>query len=65
MFREFAAEKASQLPALKDIHLACPSKADDAYKNQCTKLLAEIKQVGVILHLEPWSCVASMAWNRE
>ncbi len=65
MFRGFAAEKASQLPALKDIHLVCPSKADDAYKNQCTRLLAETKQVGVILHLEPWSGAASMAWDGE
>jgi len=66
MFREFAAEKASQLPALKKIHLACPSEADDAYKTQCTKLLAETKQVGVILQLEPWSGPACiMAWEGE
>ena len=65
MFRTFAVEKASQLPALKDIHLVCRSKADDAYKNQCTRLLAETKQVGVVLHLEPYSGVASMAWDGE
>ncbi len=65
MFRESAAEKASQLPALKDIHLVCPSIADNAYKNQCTRLLAETKQVGVILHLEPWPGAAFMAWDRE
>ena len=63
MFREFATTKATQLPALKNIHLACPSKADDAYKNQCTKLLAETKKAGVGLHLEPWSGAASMAWE--
>ena len=65
IFRGFAAEKASQLPALKDIHLVSPTTTDEAYMHRCTRLLAEMKQVGVNLHLEPWSAAASMAWDGE
>lgn len=65
MFREFAAEKACRLPALKDIYLACPRIADDAYKNQCARLLAQTKRVGVTLHLEPWPVGVYMAWDGE
>ncbi len=65
MFREFAAEKACQLPALKDIYLDCPRIADDAYKNQCARLLAETERVGVTLHLGPWPVSVQMAWDGE
>ncbi len=66
MFREIVAEKASQLPTLKDIHLGCPSTPDDAYKKQCTRLLAETKQLGINLHLEPWTGAASiLTWDGE
>lgn len=65
MFRDFAAEKASQLPALKDIHLARPFTADDMYMTQCTRLLAETEQVGVTLRFGRWSGGVSMPWDRE
>lgn len=63
MFRHFAARKKSTLPALEEIHLSCPVSADDAYKEQCVKLLAETEKAGVILHLKPWPSSVTMTWH--
>lgn len=52
MFRDFASRKHTMLPALKEIHVYCPSDADDGYKRKCADLLAETRKVGVCLHLE-------------
>ena len=64
MFRDFAAKKDAQLPALKDIHLSCPvsPSADDAYKEECAKLDEETRKAGVVLHLEEWPSSISMTW---
>ena len=65
MFHDFAAKKDSQLPALKEIHLSCPAGADDAYKEQCTSLLAVTEQVGVVLRLKLWPSSYSFTWDGE
>ncbi|RDL32655.1 Uncharacterized protein BP5553_09111 [Venustampulla echinocandica] len=65
MFRDFAARKDSQLPALKEIYLSClmsPS-ADDAYKEECAKLVAETDEAGVVLHLMDWRDMPTIAWS--
>lgn len=54
MFRNFATKKGSEMPALKEIYLSCFVNADDAYKEQCVKLAAETKKVGVVLRLREW-----------
>ena len=51
MFRDFAPRKKTTLPALKEINLVCPNGADDAFKDHCTRLLAETQKVGVDLRL--------------
>ncbi|KAI0837779.1 F-box domain protein [Hypoxylon sp. FL0890] len=56
MFSNFAAKKDSQLPALKEIYLSCLESADDAYKEQCAKLVAETEKAGVVLHLMDSLC---------
>ena len=65
MFRDFAANKNSQLPALKEIHLSCPisPSADNAYKEECIKLVAETEEAGVVLHLKEWPCSITMTWD--
>ena len=60
MFRHFAARKESTLPALEEIYLSCPASADDAYKGQCARLLAETEKAGVVLHLQPWPSPVTM-----
>jgi len=65
MFRDFAAEKDSQLPALNGIHLSCPASASDAYKDRCARLLAETEMVGVVLHLKPCPSSVTMTWDGE
>ena len=65
MFRDFAAKKDFQLPALQEIYLSCPTNADNAYKNQCARLLAETENAGVALHLKPWPSSATMTWDGE
>ena len=65
MFHDFAAKKDSQLPALREIHLSCPAGADDAYKEQCARLLAETEKVGVILQLKLWPSSYSFTWDGE
>ncbi len=65
MFRDFPARKETTLPALKEIHLICPSGADDAYKDHCTRLLAETQEAGVVLLLEPSPHSGSLTWGGE
>jgi hypothetical protein len=67
MFRHFGPKKDSQLPALKEIHLSCPASpsADDAYKEQCAKLVAEIEKVGVVLQLKPWPSSVTISWGGD
>ena len=63
LFRDFASRKETTLPALRGIHLICPTGADDAYKDRCTRLLAETEKAGVVLHLEPWAHSGALTWN--
>lgn len=63
MFRHFAARKRSTLPALEEIQLSCPSSADDAYKEECARLLAETEETGVVLRLEAFPSPVSITWN--
>ena len=65
MFQDFAVRKEIALPALKEIHLICPSVADEAYRDHCTRLLAEIQKAGVILYLEPWPHSGALTWDGE
>ena len=44
MFRQFAAKKDSQLPALRKIYLTCSGYATEAYKNRCAGLLEELQE---------------------
>ena len=62
MFRHFAARKESTLPALEEIQLSCPNSADDEYKEQCARLLAETEKVGVYLDLKHWPACVTMTW---
>jgi hypothetical protein len=66
MFHDFAAKKDSQLPALKEIHLSYPisPRADDAYKKECAKLVAETEEAGVALYLKEWSFSITTKWVR-
>ena len=57
IFRDFAAKKASQLPALTDIHLSYPANIDNVYRDQCDRLLSETEKVGVTLHLEQFNFI--------
>lgn len=63
MFRHFATRKKSTLSALKEIQLSCPDNADDAYKEQCARLLAEAEKIGVVLHLKPYPSSFNITWN--
>ena len=63
VFRDFAARKEFTLPALKEIQLSYPDEAGDAYKEQCTRLLAETKKMGVVLHLRRFSPSSPVRWN--
>jgi hypothetical protein len=65
MFRDFAATRDSQLPALKEIHVSCPvsPSADNAYQDECANLVAETKKAGVALHLERWPYLIDIPWD--
>ncbi|KAL9127513.1 MAG: hypothetical protein Q9217_003623 [Psora testacea] len=65
MFRHFAARKESALPALEEIELSCPVSADDAYKEQCARLLVETEKAGVVLYFKRCLSFATMMWDGE
>lgn len=52
LFWDLAARKDDQVPTIEKIYLSCPRDADSLYKEQCEKLAAETKKVGVLLHLK-------------
>lgn len=60
MFHQFSNKKEFQTPALQRIYLTCNSSADNSYKEQCAKLVAEIEKTGVTLELRGWP---SPAWK--
>jgi hypothetical protein len=51
MFHDFATRKTSEFPALQEIHLSCLEDADNAYKQQCHKLVIEAGDAGVLVYL--------------
>ena len=61
MFRDFAAEKDAWLPALQEIHVTCPARADEAYSAQCARLRAEMEELGVVCHLNEYESSFSRA----
>lgn len=63
MFRNFAAKKIAQLPALEKIHLSFHPFANDAYKNQCARLLAATEGGGIVLDwdLDLWPYSVSIS----
>ncbi|MCJ1364407.1 hypothetical protein MMC16_003517 [Acarospora aff. strigata] len=65
MFHDFAAKKDSQLPALREIHLSCPDGADNAYEEQCARLLAKTEKVGVALQLKLFPASYTFTWDDE
>lgn len=65
MFQHFAARKASQLPALEEIQLSCLHESEDAYKEQCAKLQAEIEKAGVDLLLMQWPSSCTITWDGQ
>ena len=64
IFLHFAVKKDSQLPALNELHLSCFHSAENAYKDQCARLLTETEKVGVVLDLMPLPTV-TVTWGGE
>lgn len=65
MFRDFAARRESTLPALEEIILTCLNSAGDAYKEQCTRVLAETEKAGLMLDLKSSLAFATFKWDGE
>lgn len=65
ILRHLAAIKESRLPALEEIQLSCPDSADDAYKEQCARLLGETEKMGVVMHLNHYPSSVSIRWDGE
>lgn len=65
IFRNFAAKKDSQLPALDEIHLYGPGSLDEAHMHRRLRMHVEIKRVGVALHLKEWPSTGFMIWDGE
>ncbi|KAI4099048.1 MAG: hypothetical protein L6R37_006153 [Teloschistes peruensis] len=53
----------STMLSLKEIHLSCPGKADNAYKEQCAILLEKVQQTDVALYLLLFPSSSTMVWN--
>lgn len=51
-FREI---RRSELPNLEEMHLNCSMETDNAYKQQCEKLMVEGSKEGVAVHLRSWT----------
>ncbi|KAF2809893.1 uncharacterized protein BDZ99DRAFT_462541 [Mytilinidion resinicola] len=62
LFRHFRAVRRSQLPNLQEVHIACKQAADNAYKQQCNKIVAEGDREGVVVRLQPFG-FSSVNWD--
>lgn len=58
LFRSFAKQRESRLPALQRISVFCPLNPTDAYKEECEKLAAATEEAGVGLCLD-----STIAWG--
>lgn len=65
LFRDFAARKERTLPSLKELHIACSFNADAAYKDRCTRLLAETQKAGVDSILGFQETSGGLIWDGE
>ncbi|KAJ4345859.1 uncharacterized protein N0V89_011994 [Didymosphaeria variabile] len=63
LFGRFRAVRRSQLPNLQELHIACKQEADNTYKQQCNKIVAEGKREGVIVHLEAYEYSGGINWD--
>jgi hypothetical protein len=54
LFYYFHSVHDSQLSALQEIHISCPNRADDVYKDQCNRVVKEASDKGVVVHLKPF-----------
>ena len=62
MFRNFAAEKDAWLPALQEIHVSCPARAEETYRAQCARLRAKMEELGVVCHLKENESSPRFSW---
>ena len=63
LFQDFALNKESALPALKEIHLVCPGNYDIKYRTYCKEeLLLEAREAGVVLYPESSPHSGSLKW---
>ncbi|KAF2241524.1 hypothetical protein BU26DRAFT_172519 [Trematosphaeria pertusa] len=51
LFRHFRAVRRSQLPDLQHVWINLQQEADNVYKQQCNKIVAECDREGVVVHL--------------
>ncbi|TVY94303.1 hypothetical protein LAWI1_G001145 [Lachnellula willkommii] len=63
LFRHFRAVRRSQLPNLQEVHIACKQEADNAYKQQCNKIVAEGGREGVVVHLHAYEYSGGLNWD--
>jgi hypothetical protein len=63
LFRHFRAVRRSQLPNLQEVHIACKQEADNAYKQQCNKIVAEGDREGVVVHLHAYEYSGGLNWD--
>ncbi|TVY25129.1 hypothetical protein LHYA1_G006480 [Lachnellula hyalina] len=64
LFRHFCAVRRSQLPNLQEVHIACKPEADNVYKQQCNKIVAEGSREGVVVHLQAYEYSGGLDWDR-
>ena len=65
LFRRFADERASMLPALEEVQLLCPEEGDDSHQMQCSKLGHELENAGVKLYQDIASSSGYLTWDGE
>ena len=63
LFGNLGAVRRCQLPNLEEVFLNCKQGADEAYKQQCNKIVADGKEEGVAVHLRCLDYARRVNWE--
>jgi hypothetical protein len=64
LFGHFRTVRRAQLPQLQEMHIACKQEADEVYKMQCNRIVAEGEREGVVVHLQAYEYSGGIDWEK-
>ncbi|KAL9616139.1 MAG: hypothetical protein Q9160_008968 [Pyrenula sp. 1 TL-2023] len=65
LFCRFSSVRKCQLPAMHEIYIGCLQSSDQAYKQQCNRIVKEAGDEGVVVRLDSFENAQVFYWDGE